>query len=314
MRPEIVFTAIALLVAFVYSLSVYWVMKRRNWRPSSREAYFTATFDLTLITATLLLLAFATGPDRVLHSEAVWAVYLLVIMTGVLRLDVRVCAFMGAVAITEYLGLLAIFNLTMPDLMEGYDRVVQFSRVTLMLASTALAIGIVNRSLSLIQISGFDSLTGLATRRYFNERFTDEVARAKRQQSKLALVLFDLDHFKTINDKHGHDVGDAVLLQVASLLRMHKRKQDFLARWGGEEMAMILPDADTQSALMIARALTDAIRDASFRTENVEVKVTSSAGVAELGPDGTTLETLFSVADARVLRAKSFGRDQIVAS
>ncbi|MEN1726849.1 MAG: hypothetical protein AAGJ52_00290, partial [Pseudomonadota bacterium] len=114
---EVRLSSFALIIAFIYSLAAYWVLKRRNWRPSRIEAYVTATFDLTLITFTLLLLGFFAGPDRVIHSEAVWAIYLLTIMTSALRLDMRICFYLGAMAMTQYILMVTVFSLTMPEAM-----------------------------------------------------------------------------------------------------------------------------------------------------------------------------------------------------
>ncbi|MEN1727235.1 MAG: GGDEF domain-containing protein, partial [Pseudomonadota bacterium] len=114
------------------------------------------------------------------------------------------------------------------------------------------------------------------------------------------------------NDRHGHEVGDGVLIQVANLMREGKRSCDFLARWGGEELAMILPDTPGEAAAAIARRLTDALREFEFRTIAGVVRVTASAGVAEMTPDCGDVDEMFARADARVMQAKSAGRDQIV--
>lgn len=311
---EIQLTTIALLLALIYSLIIRTMMEQRDWRPSHAEAYATTTFDLTLISGTLLLLGLVAGPDRVVHSEAVWAVYLLVIMTSALRLDIRICFYAGLLTVIQYLALVAALDLTWQDLMLNYDRLIQFARITLMLAATALAIGIVNRSRSMMTMSGFDSLTGLANRRYFDQRFKDEMSKAEKLERPLSLVLFDLDHFKRVNDEYGHDVGDGVLLQVADLMRRGSREQDFLARWGGEELAMILPDTDAEVATRVAKRLTDMIRNKVFRSLSSNVRLTASAGVAERRADCSTAEDLFSLADQRVLQAKAIGRDQVIST
>jgi len=309
---EIRLAALALMIALFYSLITCALLRRRGWRPSRSEAYFTSTFDLTLITGTLLLLGLAVDPERVIHSEAVWAVYLLVIMTSALRLDIRVCIYMGVVAIIQYISLVVTLDLFWGDLMMQFDRVIQLTRVVLMVAATALAVGIVNRSRSLMTISGFDSLTGLATRRYFNQRFADELFKARQLRRPLSLILFDLDHFKRVNDAHGHEVGDKVLIQIASLLRHHKRPEDFLARWGGEEMVMILPNTDPLAAGRVAERLAEAVREATFRTPAADIRITVSAGVAGRSADCDDPESLFQAADLRMLQAKKLGRDRVV--
>ena len=272
----------------------------------------TSTLDLSLITGTLLLMGLVAGPDRVIHSEAIWAVYLLVIMTSALRLDVRICFYMGAMAIMQYLALVIVLDFRLGDLMVEYDRVIQFARVVLMLAATAMAIGIVNRSRSLITISGFDALTGLATRRYFDQRFADEMTKARQLQRPLSLVLFDLDDFKRINDANGHEVGDRVLVQVAELLRQHKRAGDFLARWGGEELVLILPNTGIEAATRVAERLIDVIRQTPLRAISCEIRITLSAGVSERSASCDDTESLFHAADVRVLEAKRLGRDRVV--
>jgi len=309
---EIRLAFLALLVALSYSLVAYALLRRRAWRPSLAEAYMTSTLDLSLITGTLLLMGLVAGPDRVIHSEAIWAVYLLVIMTSALRLDVRICFYMGAMAIMQYLALVIVLDFRLGDLMVEYDRVIQFARVVLMLAATAMAIGIVNRSRSLITISGFDALTGLATRRYFDQRFADEMTKARQLQRPLSLVLFDLDDFKRINDANGHEVGDRVLVQVAELLRQHKRAGDFLARWGGEELVLILPNTGIEAATRVAERLIDVIRQTPLRAISCEIRITLSAGVSERSASCDDTESLFHAADLRVLEAKRLGRDRVV--
>jgi diguanylate cyclase (GGDEF)-like protein len=309
---EIRLAALALMIALFYSLITCAMLRRRGWRPSRSEAYLTSTFDLTLVTGTLLLLGLAVDPERVIHSEAVWAVYLLVIMTSALRLDVRVCLYMGVMAIVQYLAMVVVLELVLGDLMVQFDRVIQLARVVLMLAATALAIGIVNRSRSLMTISGYDSLTGLATRRYFNQRLADELLKARQLRRPLSLILFDLDHFKRINDAHGHEAGDRVLIQIANLLLHGKRPGDFLARWGGEEMVMILPNTDLFAATQVAERLVQAVRSTSFQTASGDVRITASAGVAERSSDCDDPESLFHFADLRMLQAKKSGRDRVV--
>lgn len=309
---EIRLAALALMVALFYSLITCAMLRRRGWRPSRAEAYFTSTFDLTLVTGTLLLLGMAVDAERVIHSEAVWAVYLLVIMTSALRLDIRVCIYMGLMAIVQYIALVAILDLVLGGVLIAFDRVIQLTRLVLMLAATALAVGIVNRSRSLMTISGFDSLTGLATRRYFNQRFADELFKARHLRRPLSLILFDLDHFKRVNDAHGHEAGDKVLIQMANLLRHHKRPEDFLARWGGEEMVMILPNTDLLAAGRVARRLAEVVRETTFQIPAGDLRITVSAGVAERSVDCDDPEALFQAADLRMLQAKKLGRDRVV--
>ena len=122
-----------------------------------------------------------------------------------------------------------------------------------------------------------DALTGLANRRSFGERADVEVARADRHGSELALVLFDIDHFKQVNDRSGHDAGDRVLVQVAGVLRSHARAIDVVARLGGEEFVAVLPECDAEAGREFAERARAAV--AALDTRDAP-PVTLSAGVA----------------------------------
>jgi diguanylate cyclase (GGDEF)-like protein len=152
-----------------------------------------------------------------------------------------------------------------------------------------------------------DPLTGLLNRRALQERWTQE-ARLGPPRG-LALVLLDLDRFKDINDTHGHAVGDAVLRDLAAALRSGLRASDALFRVGGEEFALLMPEATVATATERVQALRDLV--ASWRLGGLQEPVTFSAGVAEAQPTRETLESLFAAADKALYRAKNGGRDRI---
>jgi diguanylate cyclase (GGDEF)-like protein len=172
----------------------------------------------------------------------------------------------------------------------------------------ALAIGNAEARARLAAQAASDPLTGLANHRTFFERLNAETGRARRHGASVGLVLIDLDHFKRVNDHHGHQVGDRVLLEAAGRLGALAREEDTLARIGGEEFAWLLPETGAQAAWEAAERARSAIAAEPFP---VAGKVTMSAGVAELGPDGTVNE-LFRAADAALYWAKSQGRDACV--
>jgi diguanylate cyclase (GGDEF)-like protein len=151
-----------------------------------------------------------------------------------------------------------------------------------------------------------DALTGLRNRRGFDELFDLEVERAQRSGRSLALVIGDLDHFKTVNDRHGHQKGDEALVQAARVLERTKRRIDVVARFGGEEFAMLLPDSDENGAFILAERLRRAIRDA-FADDSV--KLTMSFGIASFPRHGPTPEALLGCADQALYTAKELGRD-----
>lgn len=158
-----------------------------------------------------------------------------------------------------------------------------------------------------------DLLTGAASRREFEARATAEVARAKRSGSPLSFIAIDLDHFKQINDKHGHRVGDEVLGAFVAIVRQDMRSTDLIARLGGEEFAMMLPDATREVAATVAERLRRRVEDETVTVAGAAVRFTASLGVAQYGPDGDEYESLIDTADSRMYRAKQLGRNRVVA-
>ena len=153
-----------------------------------------------------------------------------------------------------------------------------------------------------------DPLTGLANHRTFFERLHADVERARRHGRPLSLVIIDLDHFKRVNDTHGHPVGDRVLVEVAERLGALVRPEDTLARIGGEEFAWLLPEGDAHAAWSAAERARQAVAAAPFPEAG---RMTMSAGIAELAAGGSVNE-LFRAADAALYWAKAQGRDACV--
>lgn len=151
-----------------------------------------------------------------------------------------------------------------------------------------------------------DALTGLLNRRGGEQSIANHIARSNRIGSPLSIILLDLDHFKKINDTHGHAVGDQVLEGTAKMVQMHLRASDFAVRWGGEEFLICLPDTDLAGAILVAEKLRLLIEKLDFETR---VAVTASFGCAELG-DGDFKMSL-ARADMQLYVAKSQGRNQV---
>lgn len=158
-----------------------------------------------------------------------------------------------------------------------------------------------------------DGLTGLYNRRFFDGRIREEFSRSKRNPQPLALVLLDVDHFKQLNDEHGHQVGDEVLRQFAQRLRnTAARTGDAVCRYGGEEFAVILPATDSTAAQQVAQRLLQKISATPFTTDVGALTVTVSAGVATLTADMQHPEQLIAAADKALYLAKHQGRNQLV--
>jgi diguanylate cyclase (GGDEF)-like protein len=156
-----------------------------------------------------------------------------------------------------------------------------------------------------------DPLTGLPNRRTLVEGLDREVERARRGDASCAVAFVDLDHFKRVNDVHGHAAGDVVLRQAAEAMRALLRPYDLVARYGGEEFVVVLPGCDAAGAVAAAERLRAAVADATVTVGQAKLRVTCSVGVAVW--DGTgDRDQLLAAADKAVYEAKRAGRDRVV--
>ena len=156
-----------------------------------------------------------------------------------------------------------------------------------------------------------DGLTELYNHRYFQEQMQMFCANAKRYDSVFSLIILDIDLFKKFNDNFGHQSGDAVLRQVALILKKNVRSSDIVCRYGGEEMSIILPNAKEDEAFGIAQKLCDIVASQTFKlSNNRESKVTISLGVSTYGADGTEPAKIIESADKRLYNAKENGRNR----
>ncbi|WP_455198595.1 DUF484 family protein [Kaarinaea lacus] len=164
-----------------------------------------------------------------------------------------------------------------------------------------------------------DSLTGVNNRRFFDQRLIEETARAQRTDEPLACLFMDVDHFKSVNDNFGHQVGDQVLRDVASIIREQLRSSDVLGRYGGEEFSALLVNASSDAAIEIAERIRSLIEEHAFKTdEEKPLSLTISIGVATLSTgmadvnEHSLSEDLVDRADQAVYKAKSNGRNQVI--
>ncbi|WP_376691288.1 diguanylate cyclase [Wenzhouxiangella sp. EGI_FJ10409] len=157
-----------------------------------------------------------------------------------------------------------------------------------------------------------DTLTGLYNRRHAMAVLEKEASRAQRDADyRLALVILDLDFFKEINDDYGHLAGDGVLRQLSAIARERVRGSDTLARIGGEEFALILPDAEAEEARRLADAIRATVEEAGFRIDDEEHIITLSAGVATWQAGMQSISELLQAADRQLYEAKSSGRNRV---
>lgn len=166
------------------------------------------------------------------------------------------------------------------------------------------------------QLATRDSLTGLHNRRHFLAAAGNEVQRARRHELPLSVLMLDLDHFKQINDRHGHLAGDQVLRQAAEILRREIRTIDLSARYGGEEFVLLPAQTPADGALVLADRIRSAIQREVFRAAESVIPVTASIGVAGLSqvgpePDDAILLSLIDRADQALYHAKAAGRNRV---
>jgi two-component system, cell cycle response regulator len=157
-----------------------------------------------------------------------------------------------------------------------------------------------------------DGLTQVHVKRYLLESLDKELMRARRHARDLSFLMLDIDHFKTINDRHGHLAGDYVLKEVARLIQQRIRRDEVLARYGGEEFAIILPETTREGAKSLAEGLRERIEQSRFTFQNEVIRVTISIGVAMLHEKDRSSLDLIKRADDKLYDAKHEGRNRVV--
>lgn len=166
--------------------------------------------------------------------------------------------------------------------------------------------------LELTRQAARDSLTGMLNRRSFLVEFERELARVRRGGSVLSVAMFDLDHFKRLNDLYGHPAGDEVLRSVAASMQASIRQPDILGRYGGEEFALLMPDTDADMAMRVAERIRVAVQMNGVEWNGQRLSITLSGGIAAFATHGTTSDGLVCAADAALYEAKRAGRNRIL--
>ena len=163
------------------------------------------------------------------------------------------------------------------------------------------------------ELTRTDDLTGMANRRYLMESLRGHVQLATRHDFALSALMIDLDHFKKINDTHGHLTGDNVLVETARIIRSGLRETDLAGRYGGEEFCILLPHTMIEGAQVVGERIRETVADKEFKTDEGEgFRVTCSVGVAQLPTTGGTPDILLELADQALYGAKDSGRNVVV--
>ncbi len=161
------------------------------------------------------------------------------------------------------------------------------------------------------RLSSTDRLTGLFNRGHWEEMLRQDYARHRRYERNAALVMFDIDHFKKINDSYGHQAGDAVIQQTAELVRQCARDSDIAGRYGGEEFVVLLPDTDSEGAMTFAERLRQSIEAHEVVHEGRSIRFTVSLGIADLSDPTNGYAQLIERADNALYSSKASGRNQV---
>jgi diguanylate cyclase (GGDEF)-like protein len=193
-----------------------------------------------------------------------------------------------------------------------YDH--RYKQLTVMVAErVALALANLKLRESLQRQSIHDSLTGLFNRRYMETTLEREIRQAARKKEKIGLIMIDIDHFKQFNDQYGHAGGDKLLASVGEFLLRNVRAGDIACRYGGDEIILILPQANLDDSYQRAEMLREGIRHLLIDYQNTPLgQITASMGVASYPEHGDTLDPLLSAADGALYQAKEHGRDRVV--
>jgi two-component system, cell cycle response regulator len=310
------------LFAACVAVGIWWALRRGTWRPWI--SFASSAFDVSMVSLALLSFLIVASPMIALNSTVTFEMYFLAVLATSLRYDARICIVIGLLAIGEFASLwvwaATHYNLHDPAYVSAagpYSIVDSATRMLLIGVATILAVTIVRRAQKLLYLAARDRLTGLFNRGHFDRVLATAMDTAAREHLPLALALLDIDHFKRINDEHGHDSGDRALQQVAALLVAAIRGTDIVARYGGEEFVVLMPG--TTSAIALARM--EVLRKEVASTPIVlgrggVLRLDFSAGVAGVPDDANALspKELISVADERLFAAKRAGRGCCIGS
>ncbi len=311
--------SVTLAAAFA-SVGILHLLRRGRWRPWI--GFASSAFDVSMVSLALVSFLVVGSPMIALNSKVTFEMYFLALTATSLRYDARICIVVGLLALAEYGGLWAFaaarYPLDDPAYVAQagpYSRVDLWTRLILLGVATILAVTIVRRAQRLLYLAARDRLTGLFNRGHFDRALRAAMERSRREGQPLSLALVDVDHFKAINDTHGHALGDRALVVVAQLLQRAMRRTDLVARYGGEEFVILLGGTDREAALERMEALRREVAATPIDLgEGRTLAINFSAGVAGTPADAaaTTPRALVALADERLLAAKRQGRGRSV--
>jgi diguanylate cyclase (GGDEF)-like protein len=249
----------------------------------------------------LLILALtALVSRRALHP-------ILLLSDGAKRVSMGEDVYLPATGNDEIAELTVAFNDMVTKVREGRQRLEEARD---QLAQTNEGLRAANRTLETLAIT--DGLTGLYNHRHFQDTIDKEIRRCDRENRLLSVLLIDIDHFKQYNDRFGHTEGDSALRRVSGQIAAKIRSTDMAFRYGGEEMAVLLPSCGKEQATEVAEKIRTAVSSSTARSGRFGAKNTVSIGVATFPADGRVARALVDTADAALYQAKAEGRDRVI--
>lgn len=303
-------TTLSLLVLFA---------TRRGRRPRLLSLT-TVMIDVSAVSMLHVIDLLRGVPSLALNGRVTFSAYFMALVGTCVRLNPTLALVGGIVAAAQYAVIaawgIAIWPATPTDDVVRYgtyDWGVQAERVVTLLVFGWICASISRWAVALRSSATHDPLTGLLNRRTFEEQLHGEMLRAQRHGDPVGVAMVDVDHFKRVNDTHGHHAGDLVLQRVASLLHTTVRRTDLVGRWGGEEFTLVFPsEGPDATAVHVERLRATLAGTAIELPSGAHVTLTLSAGVAFSPQDGADAVTLIRVADARLLEAKRAGRNRVI--
>jgi diguanylate cyclase (GGDEF)-like protein len=306
-----------------FLIPVAMILLLARWLHPAYRRYLGALWRLCLLYPLAVLVLTLSGTVSLANTYPVFdGLFMLVLVL----LLVPLLGFAGR-ANTEQRLILAAFALMtlllLLDMAVAHG-VITWRRIPLAwgLLGFALAVSAISlrhygrtnaRVHELYRLSYEDALTGLHNRRYFDDMLPREIALAPRAGRALSVIICDIDHFKQVNDRYGHDAGDEVLRAIGALIRRLFREDDLCCRYGGEELVIVMPGADTPVGLERAEGLRRRMAELQIEHDGRRLKpMTLSAGVASLSNGVADAQALMREADQALYRAKAGGRNRVV--
>ena len=311
---------LTVLITILAVNGLVYVVLRSGLNRRFRDPSLTSP-QILVATGLLMLTLYSVDEGR----GALLLLYLATFIFGIFRLTTRQFLALQSAGLAGYAVVIGLLAANRPQALQLHLELVQWVALASVLPWFALVGGYISRLRHRLSESNqnlqqafdqirelalYDEVTGLHNRRFVMEMLAHEHSRIRRTNGSVVVALLDLDHFKQVNDNHGHTAGDQVLRRVAETLDASLRTVDGLGRYGGEEFLVVMPGADLEEGGTVAERLRSAVADCTFGDIAPDLRVTISIGLTEVAPD-EPLDRAIDRADAALYRAKHGGRNRV---